>query len=222
MSEQKLSPGAAIIVGAGAGLGMAVARAFAGEGHPVALLARNLEPLREYAAGLASSGQAARAYRADAGDPDDLSAAINRAADELGAPDVLVYNAAVVRRDRPTEVDAKEWGSWLAVNVTGAKAAADAVLPRLRGGRGTLLFTGGGFALRPSPAWTSMSAGKAALRAYALALFEDQRPSGVHAATVTIAGIIGEPRFEPDAIAPRYLELHHQPQDEWTAEILVS
>jgi NADP-dependent 3-hydroxy acid dehydrogenase YdfG len=221
VSEENVSPGTAIVVGAGAGLGMAVARAFAAEGHPVALLARDHERLRGYAAELADSGQVARAYRADAGDPDDLGAAINRAIDEFGAPDVLVYNAAVVRPDKPTELSATEWNSRLAVNVSGAKVATDTVLPRLRGGRGTLLFTGGGFALRPSPSHTAMSVSKAALRAYALALFEDQRPSGVHAATVTIAGIIGEPRFEPDSIARRYLELHHQPQDEWIAEILV-
>ena len=33
-----------------------------------------------------------------------------------------------------------------------------------------------------------------------LALFGDQRPHGVHAATVTIAGTLGEPGFEPDTI----------------------
>jgi hypothetical protein len=38
---------------------------------------------------------------------------------------------------------------------------------------------------------------------------------------VIIAGNIGEPGFEPDNIAQRYLELHHQPQDEWVAEIVV-
>jgi NAD(P)-dependent dehydrogenase (short-subunit alcohol dehydrogenase family) len=167
-------------------------------------------------------GPAARAYRADAGDPEGLSAAISRAADELGPPEILMYNAAVLRPDRPTELSPAEWSSRLAVNMTGAKVAADTVLPRLRGGRGTLLFTGGGFGLHPSPDYTAMSAGKAALRAYALALFEDQRPKGVHAATVTITGNIGEPGFEPASIARRYLELHLQPPGEWTAEILIS
>ena len=196
MPDDGLFPGPAVIVGAGGGLGMAVARAFAAGGHPVALLARGDDRLRGYAAELAGDGPAARAYRADAGDPEGLSAAISRAADELGPPEILVYNAAVLRPDRPTELSPAEWSSRLAVNVTGAKVAADTVLPRLRGGRGTLLFTGGGFGLHPSPDYTAMSAGKAALRAYVLALFEDQRRSGVHAATVTITGNIGEPGFE--------------------------
>jgi short-subunit dehydrogenase len=115
----------------------------------------------------------------------------------------------------------RDGGMALSASLT-ATPDTDAVVPRLRGGRGTLVFTAGGFALRPSPDFTALSVGKAALRAYTLALFEDRRLSGVHAATVTIAGIIGEPGFEPDNIARRYLELHHQPQDEWVAEILVN
>jgi hypothetical protein len=88
--------------------------------------------------------------------------------------------------------------------------------------RGSLLFTGGGFALQPSPEYTTVSVGKAALRAYVLALHEDHRGSGVHASTVTIAGYIGgeDPRFAPEALAAAYLDLHHQPQDEWQAELL--
>lgn len=220
MPEDNPSRGTAIIVGAGGNLGPAIAQGFAAEGHPVALLALDDDRLRKQAAELAANGHTASAYRADAGDLENLSAVISRAIDELGEPDILVYNAAVLRPDKPTELTAAEWSSRLAVNMTGAKVAADTVITRLRGGHGTLLFTGGGFGLHPSPDFTAMSVGKAALRAYVLALFEDQRPRGVHAATVTIAGNLGDPGFEPTAIARRYLEVHHQPKDQWTAEIL--
>lgn len=213
--------GTVILVGVGPGLGIAVARAFAADGHPVALLNRDQERGQGYAAELAGAGQEVKAYPADAGNPETLTAAIGRAIDELGVPEVLVYNAAVLQTDKPTELSSQEWASRLAVNFTGAKVATDAVLPRLRDRRGTLLYTGGGLALQPSPDYTAMSVGKAALRAYVLALFEDQRAQGVHAATVTIAGNIGEPGFEADDIAQRYLELHHQPHEAWTAEILV-
>jgi NAD(P)-dependent dehydrogenase (short-subunit alcohol dehydrogenase family) len=222
MPDDNPSHGTAIIVGAGGGLGTAIVQGLAAEGYPVALLARDDNRLQNHAAELAGSGHTARAYRADAGDPENLSAAISRAVDELGEPDILVYNVAVLAPDKPTELTAAEWNSRFAVNMTGAKVAADAVLPRLRGGHGTLLFTGGGYSLRPSPKFTALSAGKAALRAYVLALFEDQRPLGGHAATVTIAGNIGDPGFEPAAIARRHLELLHQPPGQWTAEILHS
>jgi short-subunit dehydrogenase len=110
----------------------------------------------------------------------------------------------------------------LTVNITGAKIAADTVLPLLRECRGSLLFTGGGLALAPSADYTALSVGKAGLRTFAQALYEDQRGSGVHVSSVTIAGYIGsgEPRFEPDTIARAYLHLHHQTEDQWQAELV--
>jgi hypothetical protein len=52
-------------------------------------------------------------------------------------------------------------------------------------------------------------------------LFEDQRAAGVHAAMVTVNGAIGQPGLEPDRIARRYLELHHQAPGRWAAEIRI-
>jgi NADP-dependent 3-hydroxy acid dehydrogenase YdfG len=222
MPEDNASRGTAIIVGAGGGLGTAIVDELTAEGYPVALLARGDNRLQKHAAELAASGHLARAYRADAGDAENLTAAVGQAVDEMGQPDILVYNVAVLAPDKPDELTAAEWNSRFAVNMTGAKVAADAVLPRLRGGHGTLLFTGGGYSLHPSAKFTALSAGKAALRAYVLALFEDQRARGVHAATVTIGGDIGGPGFEPAAIARRYLEFLHQPPGQWTAEIFHS
>jgi hypothetical protein len=39
---------------------------------------------------------------------------------------------------------------------------------------------------------------------------------------VTVAGYIGgkDPRFAPETLAEAYLDLHHQPQDQWQAELL--
>ncbi|MFE2483087.1 SDR family oxidoreductase [Streptomyces mirabilis] len=217
-----MSKGTALIVGVGPGLGLALAEAFARDGHPVALFGRDAERLGKHAAELTSQGFTASAYRADAGNPEDLRAALGRAVDGLGAPEVLVYNASVMRADTPTELDATAWAQALAVNVTGAVVATRTVLPLLRDGRGSLLFTGGGFALHPSPEYTTMSAGKAALRAYVQALHEDQHGSDVHVSTVTVAGNIGgeDPRFAPDLLAAAYLDLHHQPKDQWQSELV--
>jgi hypothetical protein len=95
-------------------------------------------------------------------------------------------------------------------------------LPLLRDGRGSLLFTGGGLALDPSPEYTSLSVGKAALRSYVQALQKQQQGSDVHVSTVTIGGFIGgdDPRFAPAELAATYLRLHHQPRDQWQAELL--
>ena len=217
-----MSKGSALIVGVGPGLGLALAEAFAGAGHPVALFGRDAARLDTYASGLTAQGRAARAYSVDAADPEGLRAALTRAADEFESPEVLVYNAARLRSDTPAELNAAEFAHTLAVNVTGAVVAARTVLPLLRDGRGSLLFTGGGLALEPAPEYTSLSVGKAALRAYVQALHKQQRGSGVHVATVTIGGFIGggDPRFSPENLAAAYLNLHQQPQDQWQAELL--
>ncbi|MFF3373887.1 SDR family NAD(P)-dependent oxidoreductase [Streptomyces sp. NPDC002680] len=217
-----MSKGTALIIGVGPGLGLALAEAFARDGHPVALFGRDAERLDKYATELTIQGFTAGVYQADAGNPEALRAALGQAVNDLGAPEVLAYNAAVLQTDTPTGQDATAWAQTLAVNVTGAVVAAQTVLPLLRDGRGSLLFTGGGFALHPSPEYTTLSVGKAALRAYVQALHDDQRDSGVHASTVTVSGMIGgeDPRFAPEALASVYLDLHHQPQDQWQAELV--
>jgi NAD(P)-dependent dehydrogenase (short-subunit alcohol dehydrogenase family) len=147
--------GSAVIMGVGPGLGRSIARTFAQAGYPVAMLARDHAKLDGNAAEIAPGRRNVRGYAADAANPDGLRAALRAAIAELGAPDVLVYNIAVVRKDAPVGGDDADWADVLAVNVLGGRVAADAVLPELRGGRGSLLFTGGGFALRPNREYAS-------------------------------------------------------------------
>jgi len=217
-----MTKGSALVIGVGPGLGLALGEAFARDGHPVALFGRDAARVDKYAAELTAEGRTARGYSVDAADPEGLNAALTRAADELGSPEVLVYNAALLRADTPTELDGREFARTLAVNVTGAVVAARTVLPLLRDGGGSLLFTGGGLALDPAPAYTSLSVGKASLRAYVQSLHKQQQGSDVHVTTVTVGGYIGgdDPRFAPGTLAAAYLNLHQQPQDQLQAELL--
>ncbi|MGW3755302.1 SDR family NAD(P)-dependent oxidoreductase, partial [Streptomyces sp. NPDC005134] len=118
--------------------------------------------------------------------------------------------------------DDQDWANVTAINVLGARVAANAVLPELRDGRGSLLFTGGGYALSPSKEHASLSVGKAALRAYVQVLHDQLAGTGVHATSVTITRDIGggEARFDPAVLAQAYLELHNQPEAEWQHELM--
>jgi len=214
--------GTAVIVGVGPGLGGALARAFADAGHPVAMLDLDKARLDTDAAELASTGQDVRGYAADAADPGSLRAALHSAITELGAPDVLVDHVGAVRKDSPIGGDDQDWANGTAVRVLGARVAANAVLPGLRDGRGSLLFTGGGFALHPNKEYASLSVGKAALRAYVQVLHDQLAGTGVHATIVTITkGIGSEARFDAAALAQAYLELHNQPETEWQPELVI-
>jgi NAD(P)-dependent dehydrogenase (short-subunit alcohol dehydrogenase family) len=141
---------------------------------------------------------------------------------ELGGPDVLVYNVGAVRKDSPIGGDDQDWANGTAVRVLGARVAANAVLPALREGRGSQLFTGGGFALHPDKEYASVSVGKAALRAYVQVLHDQLAGTGVHATIVTITkGIGSEPRFDAAALARACLDLHNQPGTEWQPELVI-
>jgi len=214
--------GTAVIVGVGPGLGAALVRAFANAGHPVAMLDRDKSRLDADAAELASAGRDVRGYVTDAADPSNLRAALHSAITELGAPDVLVYHVGAVRKDSAIGGDDQDWADGTAVRVLGARIAANVVLPELRNGRGSLLFTGGGFALHPVKEYASLSVGKAALRSYVQVLHDQLAGTDVHATIVTITkGIGSEPRFDPAALARTYLDLHHQPGTEWQPELVI-
>lgn len=134
---------------------------------------------------------------------------------------VLVYNAATYTDGPPSTLPPERRRDDYAVNVVGALTAVQHVLPGMhRGGGGTVLLTGGGAAVYPSPEYASLSLTKSGTRLLARLLHEELGPHGIHVATVTVEGAIGSrPRFAPDTIADRYLHLHREPRDRWTAEL---
>jgi NADP-dependent 3-hydroxy acid dehydrogenase YdfG len=97
----------------------------------------------------------------------------------------------------------------LAAGAVGLQTAVRAVLPGMREqGRGTVLVTGGGSADRPIPSMATLGVQKAALRALAEVQARALAPEGIHVATVTIRGLVGEDRpIHPDRIAGLYADL---------------
>ena len=208
------------IVGVGPGLGMAIARRFGREGFALALVARNPDTLLGLRDVLRAEGHEAVAFRADAASPSDLERALTEVAETLGHPAVLVYNAAAPRRGTPTTLAPEVLVEDFRVDVVGALAAVRTVVPRMKArGEGTILLTGGGFALHPVADQASLSVGKAALRSLALCLAEELAPCGIHAATVTVSGFVAKgTTFDPDAIAETFVELHHEPKGSFRSE----
>jgi NAD(P)-dependent dehydrogenase (short-subunit alcohol dehydrogenase family) len=83
----------AAIVGVGPGLGRAVAARFAQGGCAVALMARSEEASRSVQGEITSGGGVARSFACDASDEGSVRSAFARVREELGDPEVLVYNA---------------------------------------------------------------------------------------------------------------------------------
>jgi len=210
------------VVGAGPGVGLAVARRFAREGYRVALFARRREALDEYTADLIRQGFEAYGFPADASDEASLRQAFAECKERLGSPEVLVYNAAVMKQGRPSEVSPESVVSDFRINVVGAFIAAQEVIPAMREKRaGTILLTGGGLALTPFPALASLAIGKAAIRNLTSSLGGELEPDNIHVATVTICGIVKPgTHFDPDLIADVYWTLHTQEPGKREREII--
>jgi len=75
--------------------------------------------------------------------------------------------------------------------------------------KGTIRFTGGGFARYPVMDAASLSIGKAGIRSLAHTLAQEMEGTGIHGATVTI-GVEPGTHFDPELIAQSYLNLHRQ------------
>ena len=86
-------------------------------------------------------------------------------------------------------------------------------------GGGTIVITGG--MPEPDPAFTSLSLGKAGVRALTTLLASEYGPAGIHVATVTVGGAVAPGgRYDPDTIAEHYWRLHTQPPQAWEHEVI--
>lgn len=202
-----------LVIGAGPGIGQAVAYAFAHEGYDIAMIARNPGKLAEACALIRNkTGREVRAYEGDAGNPRSLKTAIGRVRRGLGDVEVMIYNAAVATLCRPIKLKPEQLLSEFQVNVGGALVAAQEVTKSMKAAKqGTILFTGSGFASEPVANYASLSVGKAALRNLAHTLAQELGADNIHVGIVTVQGFVqSNTRFDPHRIAQAYVKLHKQ------------
>lgn len=215
MSTAHSTKHSAIVIGAGPGLGFALARQFGRELGEVALIARSADRLAPLVRELQELGVTAHALPADAADLDGLRGTIERAVAVMSPLKALIYNAAAIQPARPMALDPKALAAELVIDVAAPLAAAQAAAPVLEAnGGGSVLFTGGGFALYPNPEMAALSAGKAALRNLTATLAQDLAPRKIDVAVVTICGYLTEEgRFAPENVARAYWDRHAAPAD---------
>ena len=219
--KTKIGRPVCFIVGAGPGIGAALAEAFAGDGYDIVLLARGPSKLRALCEELRrKTGHYVAAYAADAGDEISLKQGLDIARADFGDPQVLIYNAAVAHLEAPMQITPDRLVEEFRVNVGGALVAAQEVAPAMiKAKKGTILFSGGGFAYEPAMKYASLSLGKAALRSLTYTLAQELGAHGVHVATVTVHGFLQTgTSLDPARIAQTYLWLHKQPKGHFDIE----
>lgn len=220
----------AVVVGAGPGLGFALARRFSRAEMHVALAARDVTRLEAMAAECSGVNHRGRAYRCDATQEEQVEDLFRHSAAELGQPDLVVYNAGAFVPRGIIETSADEFERCWRVGCLGGflvgRAAARSMLARPQPS-GTILFTGATASLRGSARFHNLAVAKFGLRALAQSMARELHPQGIHVASVIIDGRIrpsgGElgqaETLDPEAVADNYLRLHAQPRSAWTQEL---
>ncbi|KQW71807.1 short-chain dehydrogenase [Phenylobacterium sp. Root77] len=230
---------ACLVVGAGDGVGGAIARAFAAEGMEVCITrrARNLEQLEELAQSIRDGGGKARAYGVDARSEEEMIALVDKIEAEVGPLEVVVFNIGANVRFSLTETTSrvfhKVWEMACFAGFLTGREAARVMIPR---GRGTILFTGASASVRGRQGFAAFASAKHGLRALAQSAARELGPQGIHVAHVVVDGSIdgvfsrtnipdvearleGDRILKPEEIASNYVWLHKQQRSAWTHEL---
>jgi short-subunit dehydrogenase len=214
-------------IGSGPGIGLATAQRFAWEGYRIVLSSRNMERLRKQAALLSADGTNVTLIEADATKPGQIVDLVNRARTSDDDELVVHYNTGVLHYDADGKLlpqaiqqqNTAELSSDLQANLGSALVAIKTALPGMqKQGGGTILLTGGGFGIHPSPDFLTLSVGKAGLRATAQALFEPLRKDNIHIATVTVSQLVSPDSDASRTIAELFWQLHSEQRDNWSWE----
>lgn len=201
-----------LVVGAGKGLGNAVARMFAEHDFRVVLMCRNAERLIEYRNALRAQGMDVETQVADAADQSALAASLREAVQRYGVPDVLFYNVGTTTADADLaeNMNAEIMRQRYASDVLGAYTCIQEMnCEAFRQKQGAVLITGGGLSLYPSADYLPLSMDKAALRAMVLALHPVLKEQGIYLGSVQVCGLIGgSEKYMPNNIAELFWNLY--------------
>lgn len=230
---------AALIVGAGDGIGRSCALAFAAQGLSVCVTrrARHRDQLDALVTEIEEAGGTARGFGCDARDEEDTVALFETIEREVGPLEVVVFNiGANVRfgvRETTAQVYRKVWEMAAFAGFLAGREAARHMVPR---GRGTVIFTGATASMRGAAGFSAFAGAKHALRALAQSMARELGPQGLHVAHVVIDGAVDgafirglypdwkerlaeDALLTPDHIAAEYVRLWQQPRDVWTHEL---
>lgn len=181
------------IIGAGPGVGLAIARRFGNEGFNVALLGRSTEKLKKLVSDLQNDGITAAAFTADVIDREGLAASLQNVISHFGNIDVLEYGPTPAMESLKTvlatDVDAASYQ--FAFNVLGAITTVQTVLPGMQARKdGAILFTTAVSAQYPLNITASFGIAAGAQLNYARLLHNNLKAENIYVGIVSIAAMV--------------------------------
>ena len=171
----------ALVTGSSRGIGRAIAVALAREGWAVCVnYLEHREAAEDLVRLLRAEGWEAIAVRADVSDRDAVEAMVRTAQAELGPIELLVNNAGISYQGLFQDTSNEIWDRTLAVNLTGARNAAQAVLPHmLSEKRGCIVNISSMWGLRGASCEVAYACSKAAIIGLTRSLALELAPSGI-------------------------------------------
>ena len=230
-------------VGVRWGVGGAIAQKFAKEGFLVVLTTRTAANASALEIAIREQGGECMIVELDLVSTDSISKAFAQIRDEVGDPEVLVYNAGYLEgRDLPPDKELLEhipdemFETAQHIASRGPFLVAKEVLPAMRErGEGSFLISNNSFSLRGKKRYTGQSLyyPRVMMRTLSQVLTEEYSEHGVHVANIIIDGLIDSPGtralpvaleqpdvvMNPVKIAEAFYYLHTQDKSCWTHEI---
>lgn len=220
------SPKLLVLIGSGPGIGVSTAKLFASKGFNVALLSRSADRLKDDAAKVQAAASSpsvkVQTFPVDVSDHAALKSMLENVHKSLGAPEIVVYNAARVGPSIVGEFTPDEMLQDFRINSVGIYVAATWALPYLaesaqNGGHPSFFLSGSGIGYRPFNPFFSLSMQKAAQNNFLQSFEQIAGPEGVHVARLDINGIVtpDDPEVSPDRVAEQHWVLYQQDKAGW-------
>jgi NAD(P)-dependent dehydrogenase (short-subunit alcohol dehydrogenase family) len=176
-----------VVAGAGPGNGAALARRFAVDGRPVALLSRD----QAHADTIAAKLENARGYACDVGDEASVKSCFAAISANLGEVDTLLYNAGSGVFADVESITPGQFEQACRVNALGAFLCSREVIPAMKAnGAGNIVFIGATASRRGGKMSAAFAPAKAAQRSLAESMARSLWPVGIHVALIVIDGIV--------------------------------
>jgi len=222
-----------VIVGAGAGNGMAFARKFLASGYSVAMLARNKIGLdKRIEEDVELNG--IFSYSCDVTCPEEVKKVFSDIKKQQGTIACVIYNAGNAVLDSVATASIETLEHTWKTNVQGLLSCTQQVLPDMKklNGVGSIIVIGATASVKGSSNFLSFASAKGGQRNMAESMARSLGPEGIHVAYVVIDGVIDTPMtrtfiadkeddffLSADAIASTVLHLASQEQSAWTFQV---
>ena len=215
-----------LVIGVGAGTGLACVRRFVDAGFSVSMIARHAGRLATWAEQIDHT----YSYPCDITDLDGFRAMLEQIKAERGLPKVVVYNAALATFAPYCELAPEDLERNFRANTTGLLLTAQVfAADMVSAGGGAIVITGNTSARRGVPRFVGFAPTKAAQLILGESLARELGPQGVHVAYVMIDAMIDMPMVrkrmpdepaeqfaQPDDIAGEVLHISQQPRSTWS------